>query len=107
MKPTLISHSFLDAIIAQQLSTSDMQLLSYLIKNYGKGTIFSITKTIKEQVAKISGKSPSTYNNCATVLVKGGFLIKKDNRNYVINPEYAFEGSSNNRNKAIIELSNF
>jgi len=103
----LVYVSFWNAIMGCKLSTADMQLLSYLIKHYCKGTPFGISKYIKEEVAKVSGKSPSTYNNCATVLVRGGFLIKKDNRNYIINPEYAFEGSSNNRNKAIIELSNF
>lgn len=107
MNPTIISHSFLDAIICNKLIAADIELLAYLLKNYSDGRVFSITKSMKEELCKVTGKSVTTYNNCTKVLVDNGFILKQGTRAYIINPAYAFKGSSKNRNKAIIELSNF
>lgn len=103
----LIYVGFWNALIGNTLIKADIELLAYILKNFSDGRLFSITKVMKEEICKETGKNITTYNNCTRVLVHNNFIIKKGTRTYVVNPEYAFKGSSKNRNKAVIELSNF
>ena len=103
----LVYVGFWNAIRGNKLSKSDIDLLAFLIEHYCDGTPFGISKYIKEKVAKQTGKSITTYNNCTRVLVDENFIIEVGTKTYVVNPAYAFKGSSNKRNKAIIELTNF
>ena len=103
-KFALVYASFWDTIMETNLSKSDLELGSYLIKNYGKGVPFSITRNIKEELCKITKKSITSYNNSVKNLLEAGFIYKVGNRSYKINPTHAFEGSSSTRKKAIIEM---
>jgi len=103
-KFSLVYASFWDAVTESDLSKSDIELFGYLLSNYGEGTIFSITNTIKQIIAKKSGKNISSYNKSTRALIDAGFILEISKKNYVINPIYAYEGSSMNRKKAILEL---
>lgn len=95
---------FWDSLIGSDLNKSDIELLSYLIKNYGEGVIFSISNSIKEDLCTKTKKSITSYNNSTKKLVKSGFLIKKSAKSYIVNPTYAFRGSSNLRKKLILSV---
>lgn len=103
-KFALVYSSLWDLIMDTNLSKADIELLGYLINQYGEGTIFSITSVIKEAVAKKSNKRPSSYNNSTKALLNAKFILEVKKRNYIINPQYAFKGSSNNRKKLILDL---
>jgi predicted transcriptional regulator len=103
---SLIYASFWDIITESNLSKADIELLGYLISHYGKGTPFNITSYIKESIAKKSNKNPTSYNKSTKALVNAGFIIEKKSKTYILNPHYAFQGSSADRRKAIIELHN-
>ena len=93
-----------NTILESNLSISDIELLSYLILNYSGGSIFTISKTIKEIVASKAKKKASSYNNSTKKLIDNEFILKVDNRNYVLNPKLVYEGSSTNRKKLIISI---
>lgn len=104
----LIYASFWNTLIENPLSKSDVELLGYLIENYAEGTVFTINKGIKEELAKRTGKSPTSYVNSTQHLLAYKFMFKVgDSKSYKLNPRYAFKGSTHNRNKAVIEMTNF
>jgi hypothetical protein len=100
----LVYASFWDAVCKTNLSKSDIELFGQLINLYGDNTPFSITLPILEQCSEKSGKAVTSYRNSTRSLVKAEFILAKGSRTYVVNPIYAFQGSSNDRKKACLEL---
>lgn len=94
-----------DVLLNKKLSKCDVELYAYLLKQCSEGREFTINAYTKEQAAKYTGRNPTSYNNSTRSLLKHGLIYKVANRTYKINPEYAFKGSSKNRNKAVIELT--
>ncbi len=95
--------SFWNTILDSNLNRSDIELLCYLLDNYSDGVPFSISKYIKEIVAKRAGKSITSYNNSTRSLLKYDFIIKCSGANtYILNPKLAFKGSSKERNKRVV-----
>lgn len=86
------------------LSVSDLNLYAYLCKNYANGTPFNISEYVKKEVANITGRSATSFNNSPRALVSKGLIIRVSNKTYKINPRYIFKGSSSNRNKALFEI---
>lgn len=86
------------------LSTSDLNLFSYLCNRYSNGAEFTITSNMKAEIANISGRKPTTFNNSTRALIDKRLIIKISPRSYKLNPRYIFKGSSKNRNKALIEI---
>lgn len=103
-KFALVYTTMWDALIGADLSKSDIELFSYLVSNYGDGTIFTINSYIKEEISKKSGKKVSSYNNSTRKLLSKELILRKSKKNYIINPVYAFQGSSNTRKKIVLEL---
>lgn len=101
---SLIYSEFWNILLDKPLSTSDVQLLAFLIKNYSDGTPFSINSFIKEEVAKQTNKSVSSYNNCTRNLLKHALIFSVSNKVYKLNPRYSFKGSTKDRNKAVITM---
>jgi len=93
-----------NVILDNPMSKSDIELLSYIIKNYSDGTPFCITQYVKERVAQKTGKSKTTYDRSTAALKKYKLIIPVSGRTYILNPRYAFKGSSTNRKKALVEL---
>ena len=54
--------------------------------------------------AKKSKKSVTSYNNSTRNLLTNNLIYSVKGRVYKINPKYAFNGSSKNRHKAVIEM---
>lgn len=100
----LVYTSFWNTLIKADLNKSDIELLAYLIKNYGDGALFSITKLTLNDLKKTTNKPNPSYINSTRKLINSGFIIKEGFRNYRINPQVAFKGNSNRRNKLVIEM---
>lgn len=107
----LVYAGFWNVILENPLSKSDVELLGYLIQSYADGTSFTITQHIKDVVSKRSPsnkkgefKSPTSYNKSTANLIKHKLIVAVGKRTYVINPRYAFKGSSNDRKDAMIKL---
>lgn len=96
--------SLLNVWAKWDLSVSDLNLYSYLCAHYANGTAFNISEYVKKDVANISGRSPSSFNNSPRALLAKGLIVKVANKTYKINPRYIFKGSSANRNKALFEI---
>jgi predicted transcriptional regulator len=100
----LVYSGFWNVLLDYTLSKADVEMFAYLIHNYSDGTPFSITSYTKEEVAKKSKKSITTYNNSTRCLLKNNLIYSVKGKVYKINPKYAFNGSSKNRHKAVIEM---
>lgn len=100
----LIYARFWSLIRESPLSRADIDIASYVLEVYGNGQPFKITKYIKSIVGKQSGREPSTYNKSTGNLIKAGILLVVGVQTYKVNPQYAFKGSSKNRNKLVLEL---
>lgn len=102
----LVYAGFWNVLLSNPLSKTDVELLAYLIDNYADGTPFAITDFVKQQVANKSGKSVTSYNKCSMVLVKYKLIVPltPSGRTYIVNPRYAFKGSSTNRKEMLVKL---
>lgn len=100
----LVYAGFWNVILNSPLSKSDIELFAYLISNYASGVPFTISEYMKGEVAKVTKKNKTSYNNSVRALLKHNMIFTVSKRSYKINPRYAFEGSSNMRNKAVIEM---
>lgn len=107
--PARVYLSFWKKWMTGELAKSDLELLAYLMMNYARGVPFNISDHVKSETSKQSGRSSVSYNTCTKRLLESGFIlpVKPNSRTYILNPEYAFEGSSKNRKKAIIDLNSF
>lgn len=100
----LVYVSFWDVITQSNLSKSDLELFAHLVSQYAKGTLFTITSDIKKIVADKSNKSLTSYNNSTRKLLEANFILKEGKQSYIINPVYAYEGSSKNRKRLVLDL---
>ena len=100
--------SFWNILLENQLSKSDIELFAYLVSHYSDGTLFTINKVLKNEIVKQTGKALSSYNNSTSILLKLNLIYKAqpNTQTYKINPKYAFKGSSSERKKLLIEISN-
>lgn len=86
------------------LSTSDLNLFGYLCNRYSNGSEFTITANIRNEIAELTDRKPTTFNNSTRALLDKKLIIKVSPRSYKLNPRYIFKGSSKKRNKALIEI---
>lgn len=91
------------------MSSKDMKLkvYAYLLEKYNAGTEFQLGNPIKKIIADKLDTSVSAVSNTITQLKKDNLLYSPDRGLYMLNPRYAFKGSSKERNKqlkVIIEL---
>lgn len=86
------------------LSTSDLNLFGYLCNRYSNGSEFTITANIRNEIAELTDRKPTTFNNSTRALLDKKLIIKISPRSYKLNPRYIFKGSSKKRNKALIEI---
>lgn len=91
------------------MHSKDMKLkvYAYLLEKYNAGTEFQLGNPIKKIIAEKLDTSVSAISNTITQLKKDNLLYSPDRGLYMLNPRYAFKGSSKERNKqlkVIIEL---
>lgn len=90
-----------------QLSNPSVKVLSYILLNFKINTQFEIGATTRKLIAEKMKISTSAVANSLTELKDKQILYSNMKSIYQINPRYAFQGSTTNRQKAlkaIIEL---
>ena len=89
-----------------EMSQAEIRIFGYTLR-FAKGVHFDISKKIRLDIAAFTGLNERTILNTIPSLLKKKLLYKHQSGLYQVNPRYAFQGSSNERNdqlKAIIEL---
>jgi predicted transcriptional regulator len=100
----LIYAGFWNTILNSGLSSSDIELLAYLISNYSDGTPFVVNSAVRKEIANKTEKSETSYKNSTRKLFQAKFIYDVGFRTYKVNPRFAYKGSSNSRKKAVIEM---
>jgi len=100
--------------VFMDLSAPAIKTFSYLLMNYNAGIQIGINKGIKKKIAEQMGiQSVGTINNSITELITPHgkndptLLLRVPNERgtYIINPRYAFKGSTSNRNKSLCAVT--
>lgn len=78
--------------------------IAYVNPKSNEGNVMAILKDDKQKWADEIGCSLRTIDNCLSALIKKKLLLSGGSRGkYMLNPEYYFKGSSNDR-KRILNL---
>ena len=94
-------------LILKGSSDVKMKLFASLLERYSRGQEFSMSKGLKEIIAKETDCKARSLDSAFTELVRANVIVKIEAKLYKINPRNIFQGSSKNRNnqlRAIIEL---
>jgi hypothetical protein len=92
--------SMLGVII--DMTVAEIKTFSYLLERYADGTKFDISKNIRLDIERVTGlKERSIYNIIPKIEAKKAIIRVEDTGLHVINPRYAFRGSSLDRNKQL------
>lgn len=94
-------------LILKGSSDVRMKLFAALLERYSQGQEFSMSKSLKEIMARECACKPRSFDKAFTDLIKDNIVVKLGPSLYRINPRHVFQGSSSSRNealKAIIEL---
>lgn len=85
------------------LNSSDVstKLMGYVILNFADSSEFSLSRKVKDVVAKEVNCSSRSLDNAVTFLVKNKFLIRVDRGRFVLNPRHIFKGSSLKRKERL------
>lgn len=92
--------------VFNDMEKAEIRVFSFLLQ-YVDGTKFSVDKSIRLEIAKVTNLNERTVYTTVKSLEKKMLIIKHDTGAYQVNPRYAFKGSTSDRNKAlkaIIEL---
>lgn len=93
--------------VFNELSLGAIKSYAYILKNYNFDTQFEIGKATRRNIADYCKISESNVAASLAELKDKELLFSPNRSIYMINPRYAFKGSTSNRNyslKAIIEL---
>jgi hypothetical protein len=104
-----LTYTFLINALQQDMTIAEVKVFAYLLENYGSGIFISINKTIKEQICKKTGlNNTNTVSNVIYSLQKKKIpmLVKQGRGTFILNPRYAFQGSSKNRDKELKAIIN-
>jgi len=94
-------------LILKGSSDVKMKLFASLLERYSRGQEFSMSKGLKDIIAKETDCKARSLDSAFTELVRANVIVKIEAKLYKINPRHIFQGSSINRNnqlRAIIEL---
>lgn len=92
--------------VLEDLTPVEVKVFSSLLQ-YVKNVEFDISKRIRISMAEKLGLNERTILNALPMLVEKELLIQNENKLYRINPIYAFQGSTFDREdavRAVIEL---
>lgn len=88
-------------LILKGSSDVRMKLFASLLERYGQGQEFSMSKGLKEIMAKECNCSPRSFDVAFTTLIKDNIIVRISNQLYQINPRHVFKGSTTSRNQAL------
>jgi hypothetical protein len=100
--------SFLDVMIGKNKpSAIAKDIFFWILKTYpGVFGKLSLTKEIKEDMAKDLEYTIGSINNNLPSLIKSGLILKEGRNCFRVNPKYVFKGYSKDRDLLLkIELS--
>lgn len=108
----MVYAAFWGVILDNGFTIRDVQVFGYLLENYGAGRKIGIPLGIRKDIAERTKMSEGTVSNVLNKLCKtpenNPVLFKtKEKSIYILNPVYAFKGSTNERKgsiKAVFEL---
>lgn len=89
-----------------EMSQAEVRMFGYFLR-YAKGVKFDISKKLRLDMSKNIKLNERTILNTLPQLLEKNLIYKHDTGLYQLNPRYAFEGSTSDRNKelkVIIEL---
>lgn len=89
-----------------EMSQAEIRIFGYCLR-FAKGVHFDISKKIRLDISNLTGLNERTVLNTLPSLLERGLLYKHSNGLYQLNPRFAFEGSTTERNhqlKILIEL---
>lgn len=92
--------------VFMNMEQSEIRVFGFLLQ-YADGTIFSIDRSIRMEISKVTKLAERTIYNTVKILEEKKLIFKHLSGAYQVNPRYAFRGSTNNRNselKAMIEI---
>lgn len=89
-----ISDKFLKVMMSAE--RSEFHVFSYLLKN--KLAIdFDFTISSRVEMAKEIGMNERTIYNIIPTMLKKGYIVKKENKKYILNPLYVSYGKTTNQ----------
>ena len=85
---------------------SDIKVFHYILKNSVPGSIYAINKSIREDIKKTTGLSTSAIEKSLSSLIlpikdSHPLILYIGRGTYMVNPEYVFQGSTQDRAKAL------
>ena len=89
-----------------EMSQAEIRIFGYCLR-FAKGVHFDISKKIRLDISSFTGLNERTVLNTIPLMLEKGLLYKHATGLYQLNPRYAFEGSTSERNnqlKILIEL---
>jgi hypothetical protein len=92
--------------VFMEMSQAEVRIFGYLLR-FVKGVKFDISKKVRIDMAQTININERTILNTIPSLVEKKVIYIHDSGLYQVNPRYAFQGSTVDRNvalKAIIEL---
>ena len=76
-----------------------IKLFAALLERYSQGQEFTMSKSLKEIIAKETGCSPRSLDTSFTSLLRDNIIVNVGPRLYKVNPRHVFQGSSSDRNE--------
>jgi len=95
--------SILNVIHKLELNSSDLHYYAYVYGNYAQGVVFSNSKALKEEIAKVSKKNIGAFTDSIKNLQAKKVIIKLAPNTYRLNDDKG-KISSNNSHKAVFEI---
>ncbi len=93
--------------LLEKMTSPEIKVYCYLIKNYQIGSPIAITLGIREVIGEAQKLKSGTVNNAISGLSKKGLIFQLQKGLYKLNPRHAFKGSTLERNamlKFILEV---
>lgn len=78
-----------------------IKLFAALLERYSKGQEFSMSRALKDVIAKETSCKARSLDTAFSKLVESNVIIKLDTRLYKVNPRHVFQGSSSSRNESL------
>lgn len=103
-KFVLAYDSLWEILISDKLSKVDIELYIYLVTLYSNNSVFQICNEVKSNLAALSQRAATSYNNSIRKLLACNLIILAQGRSYRLNPTYIFKGKDNVRRQLVLEL---
>lgn len=92
------------ADLFMSMEQSEIRVFGYLLR-YASGMTFTLNKSERLNISSVTGLNERTIYNIVPTLINKGLLIKQENGRYLLNPEYAFKGLRDSRDKLLVKIA--